>query len=83
MKKGIHKVKLLIFPPTVNIKFTERNQCTFIFTLMCIIPKRQGNTGLKNYSLAHYSMAHVCYFLRRLPTFATTDKNFPSSIVAQ
>lgn len=28
MKMEIHKVKLLIFPPTVNIKFPERNPYT-------------------------------------------------------
>lgn len=63
MKKIIYKLKLLIFP-TVNIKFTERNLDTFIFTLTCIIPKRSGNMNLKNYSLVHYSIVHVCYFLK-------------------
>lgn len=60
MKKGICMVKLLIFPPTLNIKFTERNPHAFIFTLTCIISKRWGSMGLKNYSLVHYSIAHVC-----------------------
>lgn len=84
MKKRIHKVKLLIFPPpTVNIKFTERKLYTFILTFTCIIPKRSGNMDLKKDSLVHSSIVHVCYFLKRLSSLATFDKNFPSSTVAQ
>lgn len=62
MKKGIHKVKLLTFPPTINIKFTGINPYNLHFVDM-----KNSKEGGK-YGPYKLFRVYVHYFLKRLPS---------------
>lgn len=50
MKTELHKVKLIMFPSIVNIKFTEKNHVLYIYVNMHNSKEVGENMDLTNYS---------------------------------